>query len=429
MTVPFRSKESALAVLNRLRPATTGLPTSAMIQIADRCNEVCVHCYQIQGQKGEIETTDWQRLLDELAEMGVLLLTVSGGEATLRSDLLDILRHARERKFLIKLFTNALRIDAAMADALAELAIHEVQISLYGPTADVHDWVTNVPGSFDKVVEATKLLRARGVAVVLKSAITSFNFDSRFEYVELARSLDADYMFDPTLHSRDDGDRGPQQFALTPEQLRVLREDATFSRVGAPPPQPDPEQPLCGACQSNVQIDSRGVVQPCTLLGVDLGSARENGVKAAWKSEAAERIRGLRWRDIKGCRDCDLRAYCSRCFAASRHESGDALGPYETACSRALLQYELAHGAPPVVTGDARVGPYVQVGDGFEAREAVETEHDRQIRRELAWARAQGSATPDLSGPGDLVQIRRPGKKREQAERIPTLPGGAVDPV
>jgi len=80
-TVPFHGKRSAMHVIAQLaRDRDT--PLSAMIEIADRCNEACVHCYQVQGQKGELSTDEWRSILDELAEMGVLFLTISGGEAT-----------------------------------------------------------------------------------------------------------------------------------------------------------------------------------------------------------------------------------------------------------------------------------------------------------------------------------------------------------
>ena len=103
MSVPFKGKTSVAALVSKLAGEET--PLSAMIEIADRCNEKCVHCYQVQGQKGEMTTEEIFGVLDELAEMGVLFLTISGGEATLRKDFLDIVAYARKKKFAVKLFT------------------------------------------------------------------------------------------------------------------------------------------------------------------------------------------------------------------------------------------------------------------------------------------------------------------------------------
>ena len=67
----------AMAMLARLAEAR-GMPLSAGIEISDRCNEVCVHCYQEQGRKGEMSTAELLEVIDQLADMGVLMLTLSG---------------------------------------------------------------------------------------------------------------------------------------------------------------------------------------------------------------------------------------------------------------------------------------------------------------------------------------------------------------
>jgi len=424
-TVPFRSKRSALGVLQRLTGANGDAPLSAMIEVADRCNEVCVHCYQIQGQKGELDTDDWRAILDELAEMGVLFLTISGGEATLRHDFLELVEHARSLKFAVKLFTNGLTMDEAMADALARLAVQEVQISLYSPRAEVHDWVTKVPGSFDKVVRAVELLVERGVAVVVKSVLTSFNFDDREAYRELATRLGADYMLDPSLDPRENGDRGPQAFDVSSEQWLDIHSDPTlFPRreelIGRPL-----DSSVCGACSGSIHIEANGEVHPCTQLEVSVGSAVTQGVRAAWgEGDDAQAIRSLTWRAIHGCRDCDLRSHCSHCFANALKEGGDALGPYESMCRVAKLHYESRHGVRPVVVptagSEGRLGPYrLLPGHRLELKEDRRSPGDVDLAERLGWTRGDASQAPDRSGPGDLVQIRRPGAKVARPEAVP----------
>ena len=93
------------ALLQRLANAA-GVPSGVHLQIADRCNHSCQHCYQVQGRKGELSTDELKAILDDLAEAGIMLLNISGGEATLRPDLLELLRHARQRGFALRLFTN-----------------------------------------------------------------------------------------------------------------------------------------------------------------------------------------------------------------------------------------------------------------------------------------------------------------------------------
>ncbi len=310
-TVPFRRKPSAAAVVAQLR-GDSHAPISAMIEIADRCNEVCVHCYQVQGQKGEIATSDWKKILDELAEMGVLFLTISGGEATLRKDFLEIVAYARHKRFAVKLFTNGLTMTAELAQQLADLAVQEVQISLYSHRPELHDWVTRVPGSWQKTLDGAKALIAAGVAVVLKSPLMSFNASDYREFIDLVSSLGADYSLDPMVDPREDGDRSTERLRMDDHTyLRVMR-DPRMSRQARRVPAKKPlERSVCGACSGNVHVEANGEIRPCTQLTVPVGNALQEGIRRAWEeNEDARAIRALTWADLHGCRDCDLRAYC-----------------------------------------------------------------------------------------------------------------------
>ncbi len=430
-SLPFRAKRSAVDVVAGLL-ADRNSPISAMIEIADRCNEVCVHCYQVQGQKGEMTTEQLKGVLDELAELGVLFLTLSGGEPTLRRDFLDIVAHARLRKFAVKIYTNALTMTRELAARLGELAVQEVQISLYSTRAEAHDFVTRVPGSFEKVIAGTRYLREHGVAVVLKTPLMHFNADETEAYVALATSLGADYSFDSAgLDPREDGVRDPESFGLAKQQY--LRVKQLHGRVAAASPKPL-DHPVCGACTGDVHVEANGEMRPCTQLQVPVGHALE-GIGAALRdNREALRIRSLTWADLHGCRDCDLRPYCYRCFQRARVEVGDAMAPYASACRRAAWSYEQRHGHVPTlqpgVDGrDPTVGPYRREGEHvFRAISDVVTERDDALAGAHSWVRV----TPSEPGPqveaGTLVQLRRPGK-RPRIERIPSAadPGRVFD--
>lgn len=401
-------------------------PLTAMIELSDHCNEVCVHCYQVQGRKGEMTTPEVFQLLEQLAAAGVLLLTLSGGEVLLRKDFFEIAARARGLGFALRVFTNGLLVDAEVARRFAELAVQTVEISIYSPVAETHDFVTGVPGSHEKTMSAIRALRAHNVPVVIKSPLMSVNAHQVADYERLGEELGARVRLSPgDLCMREDGDETPWQLNAEAGLLRGLlarnlREVAPVTEAPR-----DPDSRSCGA-GLNVHVEPDGQLRPCTLLELDLGHVRDGVQRDSSQSQTALReLLDLRFRDFHGCRDCDLAAHCGRCYANALAETGDALGPHRSACKLARTRFEAALGRSIELVGDgagAAMGPYRRLAEGrYEVIPDRITPEDDALARRLGWVRRAPREQP-LAGlparPGELVQLRRPGQ-RSVAQRVP----------
>ena len=124
------------------------IPLSVQLDLTYRCNERCVHCYLDHDDHGEMTTSEIKHLLKEMADAGVFILTLSGGEIFLRKDFFEILEYARlELNFCVKLKTNALMIREREAARIRDIGIESIQISIYSHRPEVHDAITLVPGS------------------------------------------------------------------------------------------------------------------------------------------------------------------------------------------------------------------------------------------------------------------------------------------
>jgi radical SAM protein with 4Fe4S-binding SPASM domain len=416
-----------------------GVPLSAGIEISDHCNETCAHCYQVQGQKGEMSTAEIFRLIDELAQMGVLLLTLSGGEATLRKDFLEIVSHARKRGFAIRLFTNGLTMTRELARSLADLAVQNVEISLYSTHADVHDFVTGVPGSFERTVAGVRHLVEFAVSVTIKTPVMSVNEGEFDEYRRFADTLGAACSFDASeMMPREGGDRAPEAFNLS-DRARVSIHRKARSAKGtdtleAKLPARSMHESPCGAGEG-ILIEPNGEIRPCTMLDFDIGHALHDGVHTALTTnERGRALRNITWQDMHGCRDCALRASCTHCYASALAGRGDALGPYTNGCRAARLRYEVRLGHAPQIVApagrDPELGPYREIAPGiFEVFDDIITQADDALAERLGWTRkpAESLSAPALAArPGELVQIRRPGRKKPKLERVPTHPNDHV---
>jgi len=430
------SGEGADFILAALEESS-GRPLRAMLEISDRCNEVCVHCYQEQGKKGELSTEELEAVIDELARMGILVLTLSGGEATLRKDFLHLVGYARERGFALRIFTNGLTMTEALAKELGRLAVQVVEISVYSHRAEVHDFVTGVPGAFGRTIAGIRHLVAVGVDVHVKTPIMRLNEAELEAYVQFASDLGVSYSIDPTpLMPREGGDRSTELLSGAQDTLRWVLADERFGASLEPgQSRRDLSSTICGAGDT-VHMEPSGELRPCTMLELPLGDARHGIEDSTRESRALAQLRKLSWRDAHGCRDCDLNNYCSRCYAAALSEVGDALAPYPSACRSARTAYEAAHGSRLRLDAesgcDGELGPYRATGAyGFTAFPDRVEAADRELAMRLGWVRREPDAAPgqapDLQS-GGLVQLRRPGARRARQERVPMESAKLAEP-
>lgn len=334
------------------RARRSGAPVTVLVQVTDRCNYACVHCYETHEGKGELDFAELDRILGEIADEGTMFLTLTGGEFFMRRDADDILRSARRRKFAVKLLTTGHFIDDARADLIRDLGAIQVDMSFYSADPAVHEHVTQMPNSWRRTFLAARRLRERGVKVVLKSPVMAMNAAGLPALADLARELGCEYMFDPKVTGREDGDDGPTALRADDATLRAFYADermgifpnlvSSMSHILAGGTKGLDETP-CRAGQDIAAVNPKGQVFAChSLVGHPVGDLRTQSFRQIWRESAAlKRIRGLTWGQIDECNTCDVRAYCTRCHAMADLEDGRIDGPSREACRHAVIIRDL----------------------------------------------------------------------------------------
>src|SRR5215470_4920803 len=124
-------------------PSSTGSVTFLWLELTNRCNLQCVHCYAESGpEAGEgdlLSSADYLGILSTLREAGCERVQFIGGEPTLNKDLPRFIAHARSIGYqYIEVFTNLLHLPQALLDCFTEYRVN-VATSIYSHRPIIHD--------------------------------------------------------------------------------------------------------------------------------------------------------------------------------------------------------------------------------------------------------------------------------------------------
>lgn len=330
-----------------------------------RCNLTCAHCRRVeldQTAHRDLSTAQASDLIEQLAELGkdqpmMPVLVFSGGEPLCRKDLFELIGKASSLGITPALATNGTLIDAAAAEQIQKSGVARVSVSLDGATAEVHDRLRRLKGSFERAIEGIGYLRDAKVPFQINITLTRHNAGQLQEIYDLAKSLgavavhvfmlvpvgcgqslaDTD-MLPPEQYEqkmleicRLDG-RGELQMKVTcgPHYERVIRQEGLYkSRQGAGHPGAavpgrgghGGASKGCLAGLGVLFVGHQGDVFPCGYLPVNCGNVLEKKLSDIWyHSEDLARMRDSSQLEGK-CGVCGYRQICGGCrgraFAAT----------------------------------------------------------------------------------------------------------------
>jgi len=174
--------------VNARRPVVIKSPVPSLryleLQITDKCNLKCRHCYVGKPQNKEISIPDLKRLLDEFETMQGLRLMITGGEPLMHSDFDRFNKLLPGYAFRKILFTNGMLINEKI---LQSLGVDEIQFSVDGMEHG-HDFLRG-PGSFKRVIQAMKKALESGFKISAATMIHKENLNEFEEMKVLFNSL------------------------------------------------------------------------------------------------------------------------------------------------------------------------------------------------------------------------------------------------
>jgi radical SAM protein with 4Fe4S-binding SPASM domain len=291
------------------------------LELTYRCNLCCVHCYNSShgGASRELTTGQWISVLEQAAELGGYFMVFTGGEPFARKDLLEILLAACRLGYAFRINTNGSMIREHHVPVLESMVpfLQGIDISFYGATAEVHDQVTNRPGSYSKTRAVLDSLFQAKVPVVAKYVTMHMNFDGLRQFEDEMSAAEIPHAVNTgSMIPRTDRNTAPLAQILTDDQYKKL-----LAARGHPTRGKTSTNCIPGWNRGGITAD--GFVGPCEWLGdIRLGNVRDTRLREIWYGPGFQALRESMLKAERECLSCDLKNFCCSCPAHAYLETG-----------------------------------------------------------------------------------------------------------
>ncbi len=242
------------------------------------CNQKCIHCYaagQEQADEQELSTEDWKRIIDCCRKAKIPQITFTGGEPTVREDLLELIDYSGW--FVTRLNTNGRKLTKDYCRKLQEASLDSMQITFYSDDPEIHNELVGADG-FDDTVSGMENALEAGLNISINTPLCTRN-RNYVKTLEFLRSKGVRYVTCSGLITTGNAEKDrSESLQLTSEEIKeILRESVDYCYANGmeisftSPGWVDHAfcdeigitSATCGACLSNMAITPGGNVVPC----------------------------------------------------------------------------------------------------------------------------------------------------------------------
>ncbi len=318
------------------------------IELTNRCNERCIHCYipnSIKNKGQDLSIVEFKKIIDKYVEMGGIKISLSGGEALLNKDIVRMLYYCREKDLQIVLLTNLISLNDEHLRVLKEVNVECVKVSLYAMSSKIHDSITTVKGSFRQTKAAIEKLHKANIRCEIQCPIIKANKGEYSKVFEFAKSLNMKCNLDYGIFAQNDLNTSNLSNRLSiselePVIINIMRINPSFYTPKNYSIDDVANLPFCSGGVNSLGISANGNVIPCPGWdGYVVGNVfKESLDDIFYNSKRLKELRGIRRSSVPRCIECEARNYCDFCFAHNFNENnGNLLIPNQYFCDVAFL--------------------------------------------------------------------------------------------
>jgi len=326
-----------------------------------RCQQKCSHCYMYDEPtyKNEIEnelaTEECIAVINDFADFCGIMnikaqISFTGGDPLLRSDLFNIISHAKEKGMSVGILGNPFLLNNDSVKALKEVGVDKYQLSLDG-MKETHDRL-RMKGSFDSTVSAVNLLKDNDISVGIMMTLSRDNINDLFPLMEYVGKIGADAFAFARItavgagkqyHSLPIGaDEYRELLIKTKEKIQELKNNGVKTRYrkkchlwklldyeNGDLSLTDDKETIFGGCTLGVTgliILADGTVMGCRRFPSIVGQVPKQSIYDIFlNSKEMDEYRN--YSKLEKCSKCELLQICRGCQAVAYGQYGKRTAP------------------------------------------------------------------------------------------------------
>lgn len=289
----------------------------ASLEITEKCNLSCKHCYCHEERK-DLKLSDIIKILDKLYDLGVLYLTLSGGEVFAHRDFVDIYKYAKSKGFIISIFSNATIINDKIRNVLIKYKPDLVSISIYG-VSNLEYLIFTGKDKFNQLKKNIDFFKKNDIKFTLKTVLTKDSIKSAnaMSYEKIAKEYEMNMTYDPIIFGGKDFDGNKISNRLTVKEIVGFEQKLpdNYSFWNKEVKECHPEGCIrCGAGVSSLSLDSNGFARICSLYmleEIDFLSSSNDEIKKFLQISHNNMQNNFLKSECSKCKDKSICKWCS----------------------------------------------------------------------------------------------------------------------
>ena len=326
-------------------------PIVMQMELTYRCPIHCLHCYSdcynnADFAKKELNTDDIKKIMDKVYDAGCLWFTFTGGDPMTRPDFIELYDYAKDKGFIFSIMTSLVSLTDGILARMAEKPPFSINMTLNGVTEATYEKISQVGGSFKKVMaNIDKALEAK-LSLKIKTLISKNNLHEIDMIRGFVERKGLTFSASSLIFARLNQDPAPCEYRLSPEESIKLNYGDSTARecekgegrdIGIEPPENRFYKCAIGNWQWD--IDSSGRLNICSCVREPSYDILSGDVLKGVKT-LSDYVKNKRFSKNFECRSCRIWHICHWCPGKAKLELGLEEKPIPYFCELAKKEAE-----------------------------------------------------------------------------------------